>query len=269
MKIKIAHKYALHATLALLLILTAAACYTNQETGRRQFRLFPSSVETDMGLSAYAQIKQETPISTDPVKTDLVRRVGGRVSSVVSLPGAQWEFTTFAKDDIINAFCLPGGKIGVYTGILPITQTDAGLAAVVGHEVAHATAHHGGERMSQQLLVNLGGLGLAMALQNKPQETLQLAMVAYGVATTVGVMLPYSRSHELEADRLGLNYMAKAGYDPHEAINLWRRMKAESDKRGGVPPEFLSTHPSDEHRITELEKHLPEALALYNAAAKP
>jgi predicted Zn-dependent protease len=250
------------------LTLLVAACYTNSETGRKQLLLFPKSVESELGVTTYAQIKQETPTSTDPAKSDLVNRVGRRVAAVVDLPGAQWEFTTFAKDDIVNAFCLPGGKIGVYTGILPITQTEAELAAVIGHEIAHATARHGGERMSQGLLVNLGGLGLAMALQDKPRETVQLALVAYGVATTVGVMLPYSRSHELEADRLGMNYMAKAGYDPTEAIKLWRRMKAESAKHGSKPPEFLSTHPAEEHRIAELEKHLPQALALYIEATK-
>lgn len=254
--------------LLLAVVIVLAACYTNSETGRRQLLLFPKSVESELGVTTYAQIKQETPSSTDQAKNDLVNRVGRRVSAVVDLPGAQWEFTTFANDDVVNAFCLPGGKIGVYTGILPITQNEAGLAAVVGHEVAHATARHGGERMSQGLLVNLGGLGLAMALQDKPRETVQLAMVAYGVATAVGVMLPYSRSHELEADRLGMNYMARAGYDPSEAIKLWRRMKAESDKRGGKPPEFLSTHPAEETRIAELEKHLPHALALYKEATK-
>ncbi len=240
------------------------ACYVNKETGRRQLLLFSASEEVALGVQSFAQIKSETSQSTDAEENALVARVGQRISSVVSLRNAQWEFVTFEDDKTANAFCLPGGKIGVYTGILPITQNEAGLAAVVGHEVAHATARHGGERMSQQLAASLGGLALEIALRDKPQQTIALARTAYGIGATVGVMLPFSRSHELEADRLGMMYMARAGYDPREAPKLWRRMKAEGDKRGGAPPEFLSTHPSNERRIAELEKFLPEALAEYD-----
>ncbi|MBU1936490.1 M48 family metallopeptidase, partial [bacterium] len=219
--------------------------------------------EAELGFSAFAELKKEQPISTNPAQTELVRRVGTRISSVVELPHAEWEFVAFKDDETPNAFCLPGGKVGIYTGILPLTQDEAGLAMVMAHEVAHAVARHGGERMSQQLLVSLGGVGLAVAMREKPAETQALAMVAYGVTTTVGVILPYSRKHELEADYMGLKFMAEAGYDPRAGIEFWRRFKAYSDQRGGKPPEFLSTHPLDSRRIRELEKHLPEAMEIY------
>ncbi len=259
MKRKVKRLLALLLSTALIL----GACYVNKETGRRQLLVFPASEEASLGRQTFLELKNQTPQSSDPEQNALVSRVGQKISGVVSLPNAQWEFVTFKDDKTVNAFCLPGGKIGVYTGILPITQSEAGLAAVMGHEVAHATARHGGERMSQQLLVGLGGLALEVALRDQPQQTIALAMTAYGIGTTVGAMLPFSRSHELEADKLGMMYMARAGYDPHEAVDLWKRMKAESTKRGGKPPEFLSTHPSDERRIAELEKHLPEAMAAY------
>lgn len=246
-----------------LITLTFAACYTNPETGRRQLLLFSSKEEAALGLRAFSELKKEKPISTDPAQTALVERVGRRISSVVNLKHADWEFVTFKDDETPNAFCLPGGKVGIYTGILPITQDDEGLAIVMGHEIGHAVARHGGERMSQQLLVAMGGIGLAVALREKPAETQALALVAYGVTTTVGVILPYSRKHELEADYMGLKFMARAGYDPRKGVDFWRRFKEYSDKRGGKPPEFLSTHPLDERRIKELEKHLPEAMELY------
>jgi predicted Zn-dependent protease len=193
----------------------------------------------------------------------LVERVGRKISAVVTLPNAQWEYVCFEDDDTPNAFCLPGGKIGIYTGILPITQNEAGLATVMGHEVAHATARHGGERISEQLAIQLGGVGLAVAMRDKPQETQEIAMVAYGAGTTLGRTLPHSRSQELEADRLGMLYMARAGYNPREAIEFWKRFKAWNDQRGGSPPEFLSTHPLDSRRIKQLEELLPEAMEEY------
>ena len=250
------------AAVALLAVL-AAACYTNPLTKRKQLMLITPQEEVSLGLSAFNQIKNETPVSTDPEQNALVQRVGQRISSVVDLPYAQWEFVMFREDQTPNAFCLPGGKVGVYTGILPITLSEAGLATVVGHEVAHAVARHGGERMSHALAVELGGLGLSAALQNKPQQTQDWAMIAYGVGSTLGHSLPHSRKQELEADHMGLIYMARAGYDPREAIAFWQRFKGWSDSRGGQTPEFLSTHPLDSKRIRELEKYLPEALAAY------
>jgi len=247
----------------LALCIAAAACYTNPQTGRKGLMLVLVQEETQLGFNAFAQIKNETPQSTDGTKIAKVRAVGERIASHVHLPQAEWEFVLFQADDTPNAFCLPGGKVGVYTGILPLTQTDAGLATVIGHEVAHAVARHGGERMSQALVAELGGVALSVALRDKPELTQQLAMTAYGVGATIGVMLPYSRKHELEADEMGLMYMAKAGYDPREAVAFWQRFKAWSDQRGGGVPEWLSTHPMDTRRISELEKHLPDAIAIY------
>jgi predicted Zn-dependent protease len=244
---------------ALLLSVFIASCYTNPITGRKELSLVPIDQEVQLGAQAFTEVKQTTPISTNPTMTAEVSRVGQRIASVVNLPQAQWEFVVFQADDTPNAFCLPGGKVGVYSGIFPITANDAGMATVIGHEVGHAVARHGGERMSEQLVLNLGGMGLALAMRNKPQQTQDLAMLAYGVGTTLGRTLPHSRQQELEADYMGLIYMARAGYDPHEAVNMWQRFKAWGDQQGGRTPEFLSTHPLDSRRISELQKHMPEA----------
>jgi predicted Zn-dependent protease len=173
--------------------------------------------------------------------------------------GYKWEFN-LVQDDLVNAWCMPGGKVVVYTGILPYTKTEAGLAAVMGHEVAHAIARHGNERMSQQLALQMGGVALDVAMMNQPNETRALFQSAYGFGAGVGVVLPFSRKHELEADKLGLFFMAKAGYDPKEAIDFWKRMAALG---GEKPPQWLSTHPSDETRVTELTRALPEAMKYY------
>lgn len=248
------------AVAVVVMLAVFVSCYTNPETGRRGLMLFNSAQEAELGLSAFQEIKANTPRTTDNTQQSLVERVGRKISSVVKLPNAQWEYVCFRSEEP-NAFCLPGGKIGIYTGILPITQTEAGLAAVMGHEIAHATARHGGERMSEQLLVNLGGVALDVALAKKPEETRQLAMTAYGIGTTLGRTLPHSRSQELEADRMGLIYMARAGYDPRDAVKFWRRFK--DYKGGGSVPAFLSTHPTDERRIKQLEELMPEALEEY------
>ena len=172
----------------------------------------------------------------------------------------QWEFNLIEADTIINAFCMPGGKVAVYSGILPVAQAENGLAVVMGHEVAHAIANHGGERMSQLLLAQLGGMALSQAVKEQPEKTQQLAMLAYGVGANVGLLLPYSRKHESEADRIGLILMARAGYDPQAAIPFWVRM---NEQGGARPPEFLSTHPAPEKRIQDIRDQLPEAMKYY------
>ncbi len=246
---------------AVLTLALGVTCYTNPETGRKGLMLIPSSQEAALGLSAFNEIKASTRQTSVQAEQDLVEKVGRNISAVVNLPNAQWEYVCFRSDEP-NAFCLPGGKIGVYNAILPITANEAGLAAVMGHEVAHATARHGGERMSESLLMQLGGVALDVALSDKPEETRALAMTAYGAGTTLARTLPHSRSQELEADRMGLMYMARAGYDPREAINFWKRFK-DYKGAGGSVPAFLSTHPTDDRRIAQLEGLLPEALAEY------
>jgi predicted Zn-dependent protease len=181
------------------------------------------------------------------------------------LKGYNWEFH-LVKDSAINAWCMPGGKVVVYTGIMPITRDENGLAVVLGHEISHAVADHGGERLSQALLAELGGIGLQEALSAKPQETRQIASAAFGLGTEVGVLLPFSRTQESEADHLGLIFMAMAGYDPHTAIDFWQRMMAGNN--GGAPPEFLSDHPADQKRIENLKTLLPEAMKYYSPSPR-
>lgn len=247
-----------------LLAALIVTCYTNP-AGRQALMLVTPSQEAQLGLSAFEEIKQTTPRTVDTAQQALVEKVGRKISSVVSLSNASWEYVCFKADDTPNAFCLPSGKIGIYTGILPITQNEAGLATVMAHEVAHATARHGGERISEQLVMELGGVALDVALQKQPETTRQIALTAYGLGSTLGRTLPHSRAQELEADKLGLMYMAKAGYDPHEAIAFWQRFKAWNDARGGSStPEFLSTHPVDSRRIAQLEELLPEAMKYYH-----
>jgi predicted Zn-dependent protease len=247
----------------LLVGLILISCYTNPQTRRKEFVLFTPQEEANLGFSSFAEIKSKTPVSSDAGQNELVTRVGQRIASVVELPYAQWEFVVFNEPGTVNAFCLPGGKVGVYSGILPVTQDEFGMATVLGHEISHAVARHGGERMTQSLLVQLGGIGLQAALQNKPAQTQQLAMAAYGIGSTVGIELPFSRKEEYEADEMGLIYMAKAGYDPRHAVEFWRRFKVMNDQQGGAPPEFLSTHPVDANRIAALEKKLPEAIRVF------
>ena len=257
----------------LLKLLVAAAavvslmsgCATAPETGRKQLLLVSPSEEAQMGIQAFNEIKRDQPVITTGKDAELVRKVGQRIARVAPLPNAQWEFVLF-KDDTPNAFALPGGKVGINTGILPITKNEAGMATVMGHEVAHAVARHSAERMSQGLAVQLGGAILGAALGTEAGATRDLAMQAYGLGAQYGVMLPYSRTHELEADELGLIYMARAGYDPAEAIEFWKRFAAYNAERGGKPPEFLSTHPLDARRIAELQQMMPRVRAEYERA---
>jgi predicted Zn-dependent protease len=244
------------------------ACATAPETGRRQLLIVDSARETQLGLTAFEKKKQETPISRDAQANARLQAVGERIAPVVKMPNAHWEFVLFdAKEP--NAFALPGGKVGVNTGILPITQDDAGLATVVAHEIAHVSAHHGAERMSQGVAVQVGGaiLSVALAAAGYGGATQDLAKGAYDVVGQVGVLLPYSRVQESEADRIGLLYMARAGYDPREAVAFWQRFAAYNSRQGsGRAPEFLSTHPLDETRLNQLKEFLPQAMAEYQKA---
>jgi metalloendopeptidase OMA1, mitochondrial len=220
-----------------------------------------------LGISEFDKLKQSTPISKDPKLNELVNRVGRKIAAAAAgdLPDAQWEFVVFESKEA-NAFCLPGGKVGVYTGILPITKDEAGLATVLGHEVAHAAAHHGLERMNQATLMQAGGqlLGVTLAGAGASQTVQSLASVAYPTLAQVGVLLPYSRTQESSADHIGLVYMARAGYDPEEAVNFWKRFAEYNKSRGAqAPPNFLSTHPLDEARINDIQSWLPEAKAEY------
>jgi len=256
----------LTSSLVLLVIGILVGCITNPETGRRQLLLVPESEMTQLGLSSFEQMKKETPISKDPAANALVQRVGKRISSVVSLPGAQWEFVVFESKEA-NAFCLPGGKIGIYTGILPITKDDAGLAAVMGHEVAHATLQHGRERVSQGMAVEAFGQGLGSYVDAKNPKWTQAFGQLYGVGTQVGILLPHSRQQESEADRRGLVYMAKAGYEPEASVAFWERFSAFNKQAGANnTPSFLRTHPLDETRIKQLKEWIPEARAQFQPA---
>jgi len=224
-----------------------------------------SSEEMQLGLAGFDSLKKETPISKDAAMNAMVQRVGKRIAGVAKLPNAQWEFVVFQSDEA-NAFCLPGGKVGVYTGILPITKDDAGLATVLGHEIAHAVARHGGERMSQSMVIQTGGSLLGMGLQNTDPRWQAVAQLAYGVGIKVGAELPHSRAQESEADHIGLIYMTRAGYPPEAAVDFWKRFGEFNKQHGSDTPGFLRTHPLDDVRVKQLQGWIPEAKAKANGA---
>jgi len=257
---------AMERALALVCLgLVVAGCSTVPGTERRQLMVVTSAQEMQLGQASFTQLKQETPISTNAVARAMVERVGQRIAAVAPLPNAEWEFVLFESPEA-NAFCLPGGKVGVYTGILQVTKTEAGLATVIGHEVAHAVARHGAERMSEALAMQGVGALLSVGLDQTELDPAwkQAATTAYGVGATVGRELPHSRDQESEADYLGLLYMARAGYDPAEAVEFWKRFKAYNEARGGGSTLwFLRTHPLDDKRIQDLNSHLPEAKREY------
>ncbi|HCX99943.1 MAG TPA: peptidase M48 [Bacteroidales bacterium] len=247
-------------------------CILNQVTGRKQLSLIQESELQLMATSQYRTFLDENKVLDHRVNDDaaMVTRVGMRISNAITkyytqqgkqsvIDGYAWEFNTINSKEA-NAWCMPGGKVVVYRGLLPITQNETALAIVVGHEIAHAIAKHGSERMSQGMVQQLGGMALEVALSQKPQQTQSLFMQAYGIGSTVGAVLPWSRQQETEADHYGLIFAAMAGYNPQETIPFWQRM---SDAGGANPPEFLSTHPSDETRIKNLKKIMPEALKYY------
>lgn len=253
---------------------TMTACETNPYTGRRQLLMTSVAQEMDLGAQAYNQVKSDPKVrlSQDPRETEPVKRVAARIIEAAKrskyaemAKQFQWEVTVIKDDKTMNAFALPGGKIAVYTGIFPVAKTEAGLAAVMGHEVVHALARHGAERMSQGQLTNaaLQVAGAAIGASGSSPLLSQAAMAALGAGAQVGVLLPFSRSHESEADYIGILLAADAGYDPRESVHLWERMEQLSG--GGGPSEFLSTHPGHDTRIQQLKKWMPEALALYQS----
>ncbi len=256
--------------LATITLFLFTQCSPVPVSGRRQLNLIPQSQMLALSFQSYEQFLDENQIVRGTEEARMVSTVGKRIQRSVEqyfraennlelLEGFQWEFN-LVQDSSVNAFAMPGGKTAVLTGILPVCEDANGLAVVLGHEIAHAVARHGNERMSQLLLVQLGGMALSEALSEQPQLTQQLALIAFGVGTQVGVLLPYSRIQESEADRLGLIFMAMAGYDPREAVGFWQRM----EKQGGQSvPEFLSTHPSTENRIQDIRKLIAEAMKYY------
>ena len=242
-----------------------AACTTAPITGRKQLSLVSGEQEMQLGLTAFDKMKQETPISRDPAANALLQKVGKRIAAAAAkdLPNAQWEFVVFENKEP-NAFCLPGGKIGVHTGILPITRDEAGLATVIGHEVAHASAHHGAERMSQAMAAQGAGQLAQAGLSGADPRWQAAFQLAYPIGAQLG-LLRYSRQQESEADQIGLHYMARAGYNPEAAVQFWERFSTAMGKSS--TPNFLRTHPVDTVRIADIKKHLFEAKQVYNQAA--
>lgn len=256
-----------------LVAMVVIACTKNAVTGRSQFKLFPESQLQAAATSQYQEFLSANKVETSSSNrdVDMVTRVGDRIRRAVEsyyaskglskdLEGYKWEYHLVDNKEA-NAWCMPGGKIVVYTGLLPYTQNEAALAVVLGHEVTHAIFQHGNERLSQAMGAEAVNLGLEAALANKPTETRNLFLGAFGAGAQVGVLLPFSRKHEYEADHYGLIWAAMAGYNPQEAIPLWERM--EKAASGNRPPEFLSTHPSEGNRIEQLKKWMPEALKYY------
>ncbi len=236
-------------------------CATVPYTDRKQFNLVSDADEQQLGTQAYEDILKKTPLSKNEEWQRRVREIGRRIQAVSNKPEYDWKFNVLEGKDV-NAFCLPGGKVAFWEGILPICGTDNGIAVVMGHEIAHALAHHGAERMSQGMGASIIGEIISVGLSKKSPEVRSGVLQAYGLGAQVGVMLPFSRNHESEADKIGLILMAKAGYDPREAPKFWERMRQKSS--GQAPPEFLSTHPSDDRRIQQLNEWMPEALKHYN-----
>jgi predicted Zn-dependent protease len=254
--------------LGLGLTLLTAACATAPYTGRRQLLLVSEGREISMGLQTFQGLKRQYPLCGDPAINDLVFRAGSRIAAAANRPDYRWEFAVLINDKEANAFCLPGGKVGIFTGLLKYTRDEAGLATVIAHEAGHAIARHAGERQSQSMLTQVGGLGLGLGLGGVNPAAGQAVMQGYGLGTQLGILLPYSRSHELEADKIGLILMAKAGYDPALALDFWRRMMTDPKIRM-QPPQLLSTHPAAENRLQAMAEFLPEAQKQFVPSAAP
>jgi len=259
------------AWLLLLASMFTLSCSTVPITGRKQFNIIPNATMLSMSFQQYNEFLQANALSKDAAQTAVVKRTGQRIQHAVETYFAErgmsnqlkdyaWDFNLVESEEV-NAWCMPGGKVVVYTGLMKLTANEAELAVVMGHEIAHAVAEHGNERMSQGLMTQFGGLALSKALEQKPEDTQQLWMTVFGLGSQVGVLLPYSRLHEAEADELGLIFMAMAGYDPNAALTFWQKMAAQGG--GGSTMEFLSTHPSDETRIRKIRELLPKAMQYY------
>lgn len=256
------HRWLLAASGALAMLV--AACQTVPLTGRQQLILVSSEEELALGEEAYKKTLKSAKLSEDRAETLMVRHVGERIAKAANRPDFKWEFN-LVEDKTPNAFCLPGGKVVVYTGILPFTKDETGLAVVVGHEVAHALARHGAERMSTGLLTDLAGQTAGAVFGGGDPETAKQVEQAFGIGSGLGIVLPFSRNQESEADKIGLLLMAQAGYDPRSATEFWRRM---GQGKNGAPPEFFSTHPSDDTRIRQIEGWLPEAVQIYESGPR-
>ncbi len=259
--------------LTLFIFILLSGCTTVPITDRRQLTLIPSQHLISLSRQEYKKVLKASNLSKNNSQLQQIEKVGRKIAKSANeflqennmKANFEWEFALINDDQTVNAWCMPGGKIALYTGILPYTQDEAGIAAVMGHEVAHAIAKHSNERMSQAMLANLGSAMLSKSIENRPVKTQKAFHTAIGMGTKFGVILPFSRLQESEADRLGLILMAKAGYDPQHAVEFWRRMQ-NSKKRSG--PEFTLTHPSDQRRIQNIESHLIEAYYYYDPFIK-
>jgi metalloendopeptidase OMA1, mitochondrial len=271
------HRRSLSAWYLAGLIVWLSGCVTNPYTNRWQLLMVPQSYEARLGAQAYQDVLSDPQItmSRNPTEVDPVQRVAARIIEAAkqskyadTAKAFEWDVSVIKDDRTPNAFALPGGKIAIYTGIFPMADNESGLAAIMGHEVVHALASHGAERMSQGVLAQVGLVGASIAMQTQGFSPLtsQATMSALGLGTQVGILLPFSRAHESEADYIGLLLAAQAGYDPREAVAVWERMQQASGQ--GQPSEFLSTHPGHDTRIQRLTKQMPEALALYEQANK-
>lgn len=261
----------------LFLVSVMTACTTVPITGRKQLNLVPQETLLSLSSSQYEEFMKENRQVTGTPAARQVHQVGARLQKASNLyfrqRGARddlaaydWDFVLI-QDDSANAWALPGGKVAVHTGVLPIAGNEAGLATVMAHEMAHVVARHGGERMSQALLVQLGGMALSTAISERPETTQKLWLASFGLGATYGLVLPYSRLHETEADRIGLMLMSMAGYDPHEALYFWERMLEK--QQGRTVPEFLSTHPTDRTRLNNIRQAIPAAMQVRGRAVEP
>ena len=263
------------AALCFLVVACLSTIYSCSQvaiTGRKQLNLVPDTVINQLSFENYNEFISQSKLSTNTEQVQMVRTVGESIQKAVErycqknnlskrLEGYEWEFN-LVEDEAINAWAMPGGKVAVYTGLLPVAENEAGLATVMGHEIAHIIARHGAEQMSQDLVIELGGMALSEAITKQPEKVQSIFMNSYRIGSEVGVMLPYSRTHELEADHLGLIFMAMAGYNPQEALGFWQRMS--SGRQQSRLMELLSTHPADSRRIKNIENLMPEALSYYN-----